>query len=43
MSAWYLFTALGFYPVNPASGDYMIGSPLFPKMTLRLANGNNSQ
>jgi predicted alpha-1,2-mannosidase len=39
MSSWYLFTALGFYPVNPASGDYMIGSPLFPKMTLRLANG----
>jgi predicted alpha-1,2-mannosidase len=39
MSAWYLFTALGFYPVNPASGDYMIGSPLFRKMTLRLANG----
>jgi predicted alpha-1,2-mannosidase len=39
MSAWYLFTALGFYPVNPASGDYMIGSPLFTKMTLRLANG----
>jgi predicted alpha-1,2-mannosidase len=28
MSAWYIFTALGFYPVNPASGDYMIGSPL---------------
>jgi predicted alpha-1,2-mannosidase len=40
MSAWYLFTALGFYPVNPASGDYMLGSPLFTKMTLRLANGN---
>ncbi|WP_263356987.1 GH92 family glycosyl hydrolase [Acidicapsa ligni] len=39
MSAWYLFTALGFYPVNPASGDYMIGSPLFSKMSLRLANG----
>jgi len=39
MSAWYLFTALGFYPVNPASGDYMIGSPLFAKMALRLANG----
>jgi predicted alpha-1,2-mannosidase len=39
MSAWYLFTALGFYPVNPASGDYMIGSPLFAKMTMRLANG----
>jgi predicted alpha-1,2-mannosidase len=41
MSAWYLFTALGFYPVNPASGDYMIGSPLFSKMTLTLANGNH--
>jgi predicted alpha-1,2-mannosidase len=40
MSAWYLFTALGFYPVNPASGDYMLGSPLFTKMTLQLANGN---
>ena len=41
MSAWYIFTALGFYPVNPASGDYMIGSPLFAKMTLWLANGNH--
>ncbi len=39
MSAWYLFTAFGFYPVNPASGDYMIGSPLLPEMSLRLANG----
>jgi predicted alpha-1,2-mannosidase len=39
MSAWYIFTAFGFYPVNPASGDYMIGSPLFAKMSLRLANG----
>src|SRR3984893_9831614 len=36
MSAWYLFTALGFYPVNPASGDYMLCSPLFTNMTLRL-------
>jgi predicted alpha-1,2-mannosidase len=39
MSAWYLFTALGFYPVNPASAEYMIGSPLFTKFALRLANG----
>ena len=39
MSAWYLFTAMGFYPVNPASGEYMIGSPLFEKMSLHLANG----
>jgi predicted alpha-1,2-mannosidase len=39
MSAWYLFTALGFYPVNPASGDYMIGSPLFTTMRLNLTGG----
>jgi predicted alpha-1,2-mannosidase len=39
MSAWYLFSAFGFYPVNPASGDYMIGSPLFRRMSLRLASG----
>jgi len=39
MSAWYIFSAFGFYPVNPASGEYMIGSPLFAKMSLRLANG----
>jgi predicted alpha-1,2-mannosidase len=39
MSAWYIFTALGFYPLNPASGEYLIGSPLFRKMTLQLANG----
>jgi len=38
MSAWYLFTALGIYPVNPASGDYMIGSPMFSRMSLRMAN-----
>jgi predicted alpha-1,2-mannosidase len=39
MSAWLLFTAMGFYPVNPASGDYMIGSPLYARMSLRLADG----
>lgn len=39
MSAWLLFTALGIYPVNPASGDYMIGSPLFTRMSIRLVNG----
>jgi predicted alpha-1,2-mannosidase len=38
MSAWYLFTAFGFYPVTPASGDYMIGSPLFARMSLKLAD-----
>ncbi len=39
MSAWLLFTAMGFYPVNPASGEYMIGSPLYQGMSIRLANG----
>jgi len=39
MSAWYIFTAMGFYPVNPASAEYMIGSPLFRHMTLKLPNG----
>jgi predicted alpha-1,2-mannosidase len=36
MSAWYVFTALGFYPVDPVSGVYVIGSPLFDKITLHL-------
>ena len=39
MSAWLLFTAMGFYPVNPASGEYMIGSPMYREMSLNLANG----
>ena len=39
MSAWYVFSAMGFYPVNPVSGVYEIGTPLFPKMELELANG----
>jgi predicted alpha-1,2-mannosidase len=37
MSAWYLFTALGFYPVAPASGEYALGRPFFSKMTLHLS------
>lgn len=39
MSAWYVFSAIGFYPVNPVSGTYEIGTPLFPEMQLHLANG----
>jgi predicted alpha-1,2-mannosidase len=39
MSAWLLFTAMGFYPVNPASGEYMIGSPMYQEISLTLANG----
>jgi predicted alpha-1,2-mannosidase len=36
MSAWYVFTALGFYPVDPASGVYVIGSPLVDKAVIKL-------
>jgi predicted alpha-1,2-mannosidase len=39
MSAWYIFTALGFYPVCPASDYYVIGSPAFNKAVMRLSNG----
>jgi predicted alpha-1,2-mannosidase len=37
MSAWYVFSSIGFYPVNPANGAFVFGSPLFDKVTLRLA------
>lgn len=39
MSAWLLFAAMGFYPVNPASGEYMIGSPMYSRMSIRLQSG----
>lgn len=39
MSAWYVFSALGFYPVNPVSGEYEIGVPLFEKAEINLSNG----
>jgi len=39
-SAWYVFSALGFYPVTPGTDQYNFGSPLFNKMTLRFENGN---
>ena len=38
-SAWYIFSAMGFYPVCPGSGEYAIGSPYFPRMTIHLENG----
>ncbi|MBP8067450.1 MAG: glycoside hydrolase family 92 protein, partial [Pedobacter sp.] len=38
-SAWYVFSALGFYPVTPAVNQYVIGAPLFKKVTLTLENG----
>ena len=39
-SAWYVFSALGFYSVTPATDEFIIGSPLFKKATLNLRNGN---
>jgi predicted alpha-1,2-mannosidase len=39
-SAWYVFSSLGFYPVTPGADQYVIGSPLFDKATLKLQNGN---
>ena len=38
-SAWYVFTALGFYPVCPGSNQYVLGAPYFQKATLTLENG----
>ena len=39
MSAWYLFSALGFYPVAPGSGKYELGSPVIKTATLKFENG----
>ena len=39
MSAWYMFSAMGFYPVDPVSGNYVFGAPQMPQITLKLANG----
>jgi putative alpha-1,2-mannosidase len=39
MSAWYIFSSIGIYPMNPASGEYQIGSPIFEKSTITLADG----
>ena len=41
MSAWYVFSAMGFYPVCPGVPEYAMGSPLFPKLTLHLPGGKN--
>ena len=41
MSAWYLFSAMGFYPVDPISKEYIIGAPQLKEMILRLEGGKN--
>jgi putative alpha-1,2-mannosidase len=40
MSAWYVLSAMGFYPVCPGTPDYSIGSPLFSRIEIHLTNGN---
>lgn len=40
MSAWYVFSALGFYPVTPGAAQYVIGAPLFDRVMINLENGN---
>ena len=39
MSAWYIFSAMGFYPFNPCGGEYIIGAPQVPRIALRLPDG----
>ena len=39
MSAWYVFSAMGFYPFDPCGGEYVLGAPQVPQATLRLADG----
>lgn len=41
MSAWYVFSAMGFYPVCPGQPLYVFGTPLFPRVTINLENGNS--
>ncbi|KAI0951693.1 hypothetical protein AcV7_007718 [Taiwanofungus camphoratus] len=38
MSAWYIFSALGFYPVDPVSAEYVVGTPFYDKVTIALPN-----
>jgi putative alpha-1,2-mannosidase len=39
MSAWYIFSSLGFYPVNPVSGEFVIGAPQIPAAKIDVGNG----
>ena len=40
-SSWYVMSALGFYPVDPSSPNYILGSPIFDKATIHLGNGRD--
>ena len=39
MSAWYIFSAMGFYPVCPGSDQYVLGAPYLPRLSITLPNG----
>lgn len=41
MSAWYMFSAMGFYPLNPVSGELIIGAPQIPKAVINVGNGKH--
>lgn len=43
MSAWYVFSAMGFYPVTPGTPDYVIGSPVFDEVLIHLENGQTAR
>ena len=40
-SSWYVMSAMGFYPVDPSSPNYILGSPIFAKVTIRMGNGKD--
>ena len=42
-SAWYVFSAMGFYPVCPGTDQYVLGAPLFPRVTINFENGKKIQ
>lgn len=39
MSAWYIFSAMGFYPMNPASGEFVLGAPQVKSASINVGNG----
>jgi putative alpha-1,2-mannosidase len=43
MSAWYVFAAMGFYPLNPVSGEYLLTAPLFDHISLSTGNGATTE
>ena len=42
MAAWYILSALGFYPLCPGKPEYTLGAPLFPHATIRFGNGKST-